>query len=197
MPNPDLDVGLLRTVFFASVAGVVQLDPATQVMIRCNDRFAHVLGYAASELEGTPWQSICHRDDIVANDTLRDELVNLKRPNYSTTKRFMHKLGFWVWMSLQMDAVRNEAGQVVSLVAQIFAPPSSAANADPAMLEQIRLEARKDIIKVIAGIVAGLLTSVAGFMTKEQNLIWLGGAISLVSIGGVAILDKIRLSGKG
>lgn len=185
-----IDHDAAQALFDVTVVGVAIVRP-DDVMERVNAKFAAVLGYSPRELEGTTWESITHRPDIEADAAMVRDVIEGRIQGYPLFKRYLHKDGRLVPMNLQVNAVRGPDGSPRLLLAQIYAPAPQVAG-DPVAAEKMRAEARRAMLQIALGVLCGISFAGIGAFTQSEALLWAGGAIALVAIGGAQALDKWR-----
>lgn len=79
--------------------------------IHVNPRFCSMLGYTPDELTGTSVKAISHPDDIDATDQERDKLRKGEIEFFKIEKRYLHKKGTTVWVSLTITTKRDKHGR--------------------------------------------------------------------------------------
>jgi diguanylate cyclase (GGDEF)-like protein/PAS domain S-box-containing protein len=110
------DEQLFRSVF-DQAAGMALVAPDGQ-WLRVNRALCTALGYTDREMLEKSFVDLTHIDD--ANGTLiQIEKISEGRIfSHQTEQRFMHKLGHFVWMLLNISAVRDGKGRPSYLVFQ-------------------------------------------------------------------------------
>ena len=96
----------LRATVEQATAGMARCDRQGR-MIFLNRRFAQMLGYAVSELEGKTINSITHRDDVEQSMRLFKRMIRHGKP-YEIEKRYLHKDGRILWADVSVAPVRDE-----------------------------------------------------------------------------------------
>ncbi|MCC7548955.1 MAG: PAS domain S-box protein [Burkholderiales bacterium] len=99
----------LRATFENAPLGIAETSPEG-VLLRVNEGFCHIVGYAREELEGCMFQSITHRDDLARNLDLFRRLLAGEIPHYEMEKRYVRRDGQVVWAHLFGALVRNRDG---------------------------------------------------------------------------------------
>jgi PAS domain S-box-containing protein len=89
----------------------VKLDGSLE---RVNQKFSEIVGYSKEELLATTFQEITEPADLAADLTLLEQLLNGEVKEYTLEKRYIHKQGQHVWVSLTTSLVRELAidGQI-------------------------------------------------------------------------------------
>lgn len=100
-----------RAVFDHAAIGITIVDRQRQIKT-CNRAFSRLVGYTEEELQGLMFTSIIHPEDSEPTETLFDALVSGQRDDYSVEKRYQHKDGAEVWVSLTRSAVRDDRGEL-------------------------------------------------------------------------------------
>jgi len=87
--------------------------------LRANHALCEMLGYSEDELLQRSITDVTHPDDIATDlDQLR-RLVGREITNYHRTKRYLHKDGRVIWVSLAVSAVHNSDGLPAYFIGQI------------------------------------------------------------------------------
>ncbi len=87
--------------------------------VRVNDMICVIVGYPAAELMQKTFQDITHPDDLDADLSLVQELLEGKRRSYQMDKRYFHHEGHIVQVRLTASLVRDAAGAPLYFVSQI------------------------------------------------------------------------------
>ncbi len=93
-----------RSIFEEAAFGIaiVTLDGR---LVECNSAWSKMLGYAAGELKGKPWEDYTHPDDIAKNNELSEKLIHAEIANYRMEKRFLRKDGGLLWTHLTVSLI--------------------------------------------------------------------------------------------
>ena len=86
---------------------------------RVNRSLCESLGYTQQELLALDFQSITHPDDLEADLKHVAELLDGAREHYEMEKRYFHKNGRIVWVSLNASLVRDGNGQPEYFISQV------------------------------------------------------------------------------
>lgn len=78
-----------------------------------------MLGYTEEELLSFTFGDITHPDDLEPSVEHAQRLLEGEVDGYQLEKRYLHKDGYPVWVSLNVSAVRSPEGQPLYLVAQM------------------------------------------------------------------------------
>ncbi len=83
-------------------------------LLRVNQKFCEIVGYSEAELLTKTFQSITEPADLAADLAAVAQLVNGEITEYTLEKRYIHKQGHSVWVSLTVVLIRSVAisGQV-------------------------------------------------------------------------------------
>jgi PAS domain S-box-containing protein len=109
---------LLRGAFDDAPIGMA-LTALDGRWVRVNQALCDILGYSEPELLATSFQAITHRDDLALTLELYKQLLSGARSRYQYEKRYVHRLGHSVWVSVTVALLRDENGQPHHQLAQI------------------------------------------------------------------------------
>ena len=84
-----------------------------------NRRLCDLIGYTADELRHTTFQRLTHPEDLAMELVLADRTLKGETQYYHLEKRFMHKGGHAIWISLTVSLVRDRDGQPLYFIKQI------------------------------------------------------------------------------
>ncbi|WDT75949.1 MAG: PAS domain S-box protein [Candidatus Manganitrophus sp.] len=87
--------------------------------IEVNHAFCQMVGYSEQELVGMNFRAIMNLDDLDANLKGFRELLNREKDPFKMEKRFFHKDGRTVWVSVSATVVRDPDGEPLYFVAQL------------------------------------------------------------------------------
>jgi len=107
---------LFRRVF-EQAAGMALLAPDGRCL-RVNDSLCATLGYSDKELLERSLLDLANPDEAGATLVQIEKLLEGKIPSYQTEQRFTHKFGHYVWLLLNISAVRESEGKASHLVFQ-------------------------------------------------------------------------------
>jgi PAS domain S-box-containing protein len=77
--------------------------------LRVNQKLCEIVGYSQAELLATTFQAITEPADLAADLALVTKLVNGEITEYSLEKRYIHKQGHHVWVTLTVSLMRENA----------------------------------------------------------------------------------------
>ncbi|MEW6543016.1 MAG: PAS domain S-box protein [Nitrospirota bacterium] len=106
-----------RSAFEETAVGMVLFDPKGR-FLRTNRAFSNMVGYAEDELLAMTFRDITHPDDLDWNNRAVERLLAGQEKSLQIEKRYRHKLGHTVWASVSVSAVRDTAGQALTMIAQ-------------------------------------------------------------------------------
>lgn len=88
--------------------------------LKVNQRLCELLGYEEHELRGMTFQDLTHPDDLDADLSLLEQVLEGSRQTYSMEKRYLHRDGGIVWAELTVSFVRSaEIPYFVSVVQDV------------------------------------------------------------------------------
>lgn len=112
-PSPE------RGGFFEQTAiGIVHATPEGHIL-RCNHRFAEIIGYDPEEVAGLTFQQITTPEDAIACTAAFRGLWNRSIEAVSLEARYIHKNGTHVWLKLTSSVQYDSQGQPSHLLALI------------------------------------------------------------------------------
>jgi PAS domain S-box-containing protein len=109
---------LLRGAFEHAPIGMALTSPDGR-WLRVNRALCDILGYSEAELLATSFQAITYGDDLSISTQRVEELITERRSTYQIEKRYVHRQGHAVWVSLSVALVRDDEEQPLYLLAQI------------------------------------------------------------------------------
>ncbi|MFB2892503.1 PAS domain S-box protein [Aerosakkonemataceae cyanobacterium BLCC-F50] len=87
--------------------------------LKVNRSICEIVGYSESELLNTTFQAITHPDDLEKDVNLMQQLLAGEIRYYHLEKRYIHKLGYTVWILLSGSLVRDTEGKPLYFISQI------------------------------------------------------------------------------
>jgi PAS domain S-box-containing protein len=99
---------LFRHTFEYTPVGFAHVAPQGQIL-RVNRKFCEIIGYTAVELLALTFHDLTEPDDLAEDVALVDRLLADRIQEYTLEKRYIHKRGHHVWVSLTVSLVRAEA----------------------------------------------------------------------------------------
>jgi PAS domain S-box-containing protein len=107
-----------RRVFEDGPLGITLVSPKMEIL-QANDAFCRLLGYRAEELIGRSRVPLTHPDDAPIDGTLTAQLLRGEIPGFHLDKRYIHKTGAIVWVSVTVSVVRDEQGKPLYFLGMI------------------------------------------------------------------------------
>ena len=101
-----LSEACFRTVFENAAAGMAQVGPGG-ALLAVNKRLCEMLGYSAAELLTKRFHDITHPEDLEANLTYVQRLLDGVADTYSMEKRYQRKDGSIFWARLTAGCLRK------------------------------------------------------------------------------------------
>ncbi len=109
---------LLEQSFNASCLGMALAD-LTGHFLRVNPAFCAMVGRPEADLIGMAFRSITHPDDVDADVSLVQDLLEGRRSSFYLEKRYLRKDSSVVWVQLTASLARDERGEPLHFVAQV------------------------------------------------------------------------------
>jgi PAS domain S-box-containing protein len=104
-----------RAIVSQATGGIAETD-LTGRIIFANQRYCEIVGYSEVELRALRMRDITHSDDLPASAEQFRRLAE-GGPDFVIEKRYVRKDGGEVWVNDSVNAVRDAAGRVRSIVA--------------------------------------------------------------------------------
>jgi len=112
--------------------------------IESNNMLTKILGYSHEEMSTTKFTERTHPDDIHKDVELRKKLVRGEIDAFTLQKRYLHKLGHFVWCSVTVAAVFDNANTAQFLIVQVQDISESKKNIE--ILKRQKIES--DLVKI-------------------------------------------------
>jgi PAS domain S-box-containing protein len=87
--------------------------------LQVNRALCDIVGFSEQELLATNFQAITHPDDLETDLVYVKQLLAGEVPTYQMEKRYIHKLGFIVWIQLSVSLVRDVDSRPLHFISQI------------------------------------------------------------------------------
>jgi diguanylate cyclase (GGDEF)-like protein/PAS domain S-box-containing protein len=84
--------------------------------LRCNQRFAEIIGYALEEIPSLNFQQITHPEDYPANQEMVSKLVNGFMSSARCEKRYIRKNGSTVWVRMTSSIQHDGEGRPLHFI---------------------------------------------------------------------------------
>lgn len=117
--------------------------------LRVNEAFCQIVGYSNEELYTRTYQDVTHRDDLSFNIELVERLYSGQEKIIRFNKRYVHKLGHEVPVSINVSMLRDESGKHLSLLSIV-----EDLTEKKKLEEQFRQSQKMEAIGILAGGVA-------------------------------------------
>jgi PAS domain S-box-containing protein len=105
----------LRATFDLAAVGIAHIAPDGQ-WLRVNRRLCEITGYSLEELITMRIAQITYHDDLEGDIELRNHLFTGHIDSYSREKRYVHKSGEIIWVSVTASLVRDGNGKPKYLI---------------------------------------------------------------------------------
>ena len=112
--------------------------------IESNQTLTKILGYSQEEMSTTRFSTNTHPDDVEREIELRKKLIRGEIESFTIQKRYRHKLGHYVWCSVTIAAVFDNADMPLFLIVQVQDISESKKNIE--ILKRQKLES--DLVKM-------------------------------------------------
>jgi PAS domain S-box-containing protein len=96
--------GRFRSLFEQAAVGVSQVETATGRFLKANRKYCDIVGYSLEEMMSRTFQEITHPDDLPKDLDNMKKLVKGDIREFTMEKRYLHKSGEIVWVSLSVSA---------------------------------------------------------------------------------------------
>lgn len=101
---------LYRASFEQAAVGILHTSLDGRIL-KCNDCFARIVGYAPEELVGLSFQTITPPEDRGSGNTAAVRLLRGEIQTSTFEKRYLRKDGSLIWVLLTISIQHNEAGE--------------------------------------------------------------------------------------
>jgi len=112
--------------------------------IESNNMLTKILGYTHEEMSKTKFTERTHPDDINKDVQLREKLIRGEIDTFTLQKRYLHKLGHFVWCSVTAAAVFDNSNTAQFLIVQVQDISESKKNIE--ILKRQKIES--DLVKI-------------------------------------------------
>jgi len=107
-----------QVAFERSPIGAAIISP-DGVLTQANDSLAQMLGYSREAILQRGFTGLTHPEDVDLDTAVFYELLDGSRDSYESQKRFVHADGHLVLGLLHVGVIRDSAGAVQSMIAQV------------------------------------------------------------------------------
>lgn len=107
-----------RNAFDYAAIGMALVSPEGN-WLRVNRSLCEIVGYSEAELLASDFQAITHRDDLGSDLAEIYRMISGEILTCQLEKRYIHKLGHYVWVSTNASLVRDAPGQPLHFIFQI------------------------------------------------------------------------------
>ncbi len=87
--------------------------------LKVNRTLCKIIGYTEQELKSLTFQDITHPDDLETDLNYVRQVLAGEMTSYQMEKRYFHKEGHIIWISLSVSLVQNDQNQPMYFIAQI------------------------------------------------------------------------------
>ena len=105
-----------RATFEQAAVGIVHISFEGRYM-RCNNRFAEIIGYPIEEIPGLKFEQVTMPEDIAETSEAHQRMLEGKVDSISFEKRYLRKDGSWTWARLTIAPQRDSEGRLLHLLA--------------------------------------------------------------------------------
>jgi PAS domain S-box-containing protein len=107
-----------RATFEQAAVGMVHTSFDGR-FLRCNPRFAQIVGYPIEELPGMTFQQITYPEDVAGGMNAIEQLREGKIDSFALEKRYLRKDGSITWGRITLSLQRDAAGKPAHLIAVV------------------------------------------------------------------------------
>lgn len=109
---------ILEVAFEHTALGMAIVRPDFQY-IKINKAYADIVGYTRAELSKMVHKDFIHPEDREKDTPYVKEIFANRIDSFISTKRYIHKKGYIVWVRATISVVRNDNGKVKYYITQI------------------------------------------------------------------------------
>jgi PAS domain S-box-containing protein len=125
-----------RAIFEQAAVGVAEVDLESGQFQRVNQRFCEILGYSEEELHKRTFQDITHPEDLPKSVDGLKKFVAGDVAEFTCEKRYIHKDGRVVWVSLQVKLL-GKPGQISGHFVSVIQDITERKDADETLRESL------------------------------------------------------------
>lgn len=105
-----------RGTFENAAVGIAHLA-ADGRWLRVNETLCKIVGYPREELLQMRFQDLTHPDDLEVNQHLLNKLIAGELTDFTFEKRYFHKEGRLIWVSVSASMMRSSIGEPLYIIA--------------------------------------------------------------------------------
>ncbi|MBN2893393.1 MAG: PAS domain S-box protein, partial [Bacteroidales bacterium] len=110
---------LYRETFEHAAIGIAHVEPSGR-FLKVNQKFCDIVGYSQKELKNLNFADITHQDDLDIDKKQIEKVIANKINSFTITKRYIHKNGENIWISLYSNVIRGKNNQIKFAIASIL-----------------------------------------------------------------------------
>ncbi|MDJ1179962.1 PAS domain S-box protein [Roseofilum sp. BLCC_M91] len=110
-----MDANRENALFNQAPTGMLEWSLEGKIL-RINPRFAHLIGYHVSELQGHSLMEIIHPDDIESDRQFLDQLLEGELQTFMQEKRYLHQDGSMTWVNLAVSLIHTNSSSPPTLL---------------------------------------------------------------------------------
>jgi len=107
-----------RSAFDHAAIGMAMVEPKGR-WLQVNHSLCKIVGYSEPELRAMSFQAITHPEDLSSAQKHVYLLLERKIPTFQMEKRYIHKLGYTVWVLWSVSLAHDVESKSVRLIFQI------------------------------------------------------------------------------
>ncbi len=107
-----------KKIFEQAIVGIANVS-VNGDFLELNSRFCEITGYTMDELLNMNYVDITHPDDLKIDEDCISKVLNDESDSFTIEKRYIHKDGHNVWVTLYSNVLRDEKRNVKSAIAVI------------------------------------------------------------------------------
>jgi diguanylate cyclase (GGDEF)-like protein/PAS domain S-box-containing protein len=107
-----------RSTFEQAAVGIVHSTIEGR-FLRCNARFAEIIGYPLEEVGGLTFQQITPPEDLAEGQRLNQQLWTGAAAHATLEKRYIRKDGSLIWARLTFSLLRDSEGRALHSIAMV------------------------------------------------------------------------------
>lgn len=135
-----------------------------------NRAFSEMVGYSASELIAKKIADITHPEDVEASNDVRNKILKGERSDHPQEKRYLHKDGRVIWVSLTRALIRGADGQNLYTIGQVQ-DITEYKESEDRLRQALKMEAVGQLTGGVAHDFNNLLASIIGNLELIGNKI--------------------------